>query len=87
MERTTGGAADIVAAIQASGKTPQAWMSSYARLFAKIAKTRRFPALSKFVAAGVFDTYDDPDDEFIFGLDRILDGIDALITKRTPPSP
>jgi hypothetical protein len=74
--------ADIVAAIQASGKTPQAWMSSYARLFAKIAETRRFPALSKFVAAGVFDTYDDPDDEFIFGLDRILDGIDALITAR-----
>lgn len=79
--------ADIVAAIQASGKTPQAWMSSYARLFAKIAETRHFPALSKFVAAGVFDSYDDPDDEFIFGLDRILDGIDALITKRTPPNP
>jgi AcrR family transcriptional regulator len=74
--------ADIVAAIQASGKTPQAWLSSYARLFAKIAETRRFPALSKFVAAGVFDTYDDPDDEFIFGLDRILDGIAALVTAR-----
>jgi AcrR family transcriptional regulator len=78
--------ADITAAVQASGKTPEAWISAYARLFAKIAETRHFPALSKFVAAGVFDTYDDPDDEFIFGLDRILDGIEALITKRTRAS-
>jgi AcrR family transcriptional regulator len=79
--------ADITAAVQASGKTPDDWMAAYARLFVKIAETRHFPALSKFVAAGVFDTFDPPDDEFIFGLDRILDGIEALITKRTPANP
>ena len=27
--------------------------------------------------------HDDPDDEFIFGLERILDGLDALV--RHPP--
>jgi hypothetical protein len=35
------------------------------------------------VAAGVFDAEDGPNDEFIFGLDRILDGIEDLIRSRT----
>jgi len=40
---------------------------------------RRFPALTAFIASGVFDVADGPDDEFIFGLDRILDGIEVLV--------
>ncbi len=40
---------------------------------------QRFPALAAFLASGTFDVADDPDDEFIFGLDRILDGVAALI--------
>jgi len=74
--------ADIEAAIRASRTTPQEWMSSYARMLTKVADPRRFPAISKFVAAGVFDTADDPDDEFIFGLERLLDGIDVLVRSR-----
>jgi AcrR family transcriptional regulator len=79
--------ADLTAALQASGKAPDEWMSSYGRLLAKVTDPQRFPALSKFMAAGVFDVADPPDDEFIFGLDRILDGIAALVSKRTPPNP
>jgi hypothetical protein len=30
----------------------------------------------------VFDVHDDPDDEFTFGLERILDGVGALIGGR-----
>jgi hypothetical protein len=30
----------------------------------------------------VFDTADDPDDEFTFGLERLLDGIEALLRTR-----
>jgi AcrR family transcriptional regulator len=75
--------ADIEAAIQASGASPQDWMSSYARMLTKLADPDRFPALTEFIAAGVFETYDDPDDEFTFGLDRILDGIQALVLART----
>jgi AcrR family transcriptional regulator len=74
--------ADIEAAIRASGTTPQEWMASYGRMLTKVADPQRFPAISKFVAAGVFDTADDPDDEFIFGLERLLDGIDALVRSR-----
>jgi AcrR family transcriptional regulator len=71
--------ADIGAAIQASGLSPNEWMSSYPRMLAKLTDPQRFPALSDFIAAGVFEIADDPDDEFIFGLDRILDGVEHLI--------
>jgi AcrR family transcriptional regulator len=71
--------ADIEAAIRTSGQDPSAWMSSYADLLRRLADPQRFPALSAFLAAGVFDAADNPDDEFIFGLDRILDGVEVLI--------
>ena len=75
--------ADIEAAIRASGTSPGDWMSSFGRTLAKLADPVRFPALTEFIAAGVFDQFDDPDDEFIFGLDRILDGIGALVRRRS----
>jgi AcrR family transcriptional regulator len=86
-EASTG--TDVAAAIRASGRTPDDWMSSYGRMLAKLADPQRFPALSKFIAAGVFDVYDGPDDEFIFGLERIADGIDGLVRARSaaPPGP
>src|SRR5712671_4362722 len=45
---------------------------------------RRFPALTAFIAAGVFEAADEPDDEFVFGLDRILDGVGVLVERITP---
>jgi hypothetical protein len=48
-------------------------------MLAELADPLRFPALTRFIAAGVFEFADDPDDEFIFGLDRILDGVAVLI--------
>jgi AcrR family transcriptional regulator len=74
--------ADIEAAVRASGKTPDDWMASYARTLVLLADPQRFPALTKFIAAGVFDRADPPDNEFAFGLDRILDGLAALIRGR-----
>jgi AcrR family transcriptional regulator len=76
--------ADIAAAIGASGLSPPEWMASYPRMLATLTDAQRFPALTAFIAAGVFETDDGPDDEFIFGLGRILDGIEVLI--QTPPS-
>jgi hypothetical protein len=54
-------------------------MASYPRMLGQLADPRRFPALTAFIAAGVFETADGPDDEFIFGLGRILDGVGVLI--------
>ena len=70
---------DIEAAIRASGQTPDEWMSSYARTITRLADPQQFPALTKFIAAGVFDRADPPDTEFSFGLERILDGIATLV--------
>ena len=71
--------ADIAAAVQASGLAPDEWMASYPRMLSQLTDPQRFPALTAFIAAGVFDVYDDPDDEFIFGLNRILDGVAVLV--------
>jgi AcrR family transcriptional regulator len=75
--------ADIEAAVRASGQTPDQWMSSYARTLARLADPVRFPAISTFIAAGVFERADPPDAEFSFGLERVLDGIGALISSRS----
>jgi AcrR family transcriptional regulator len=74
--------ADIESAIRASGVTPDEWMAAYPRMLTELTDPQRFPALAKFIAAGVFDVHDDPDDEFIFGLERILDGVGALVRRR-----
>jgi AcrR family transcriptional regulator len=73
---------DLEATVRAAGVTPDEWMAAYPRMLTKLADPGRFPALTKFIAAGVFDRADDPDDEFIFGLERILDGIEVLISSR-----
>jgi AcrR family transcriptional regulator len=74
--------ADIQDAISSSGATPDEWMAAYPRMLTKLAEPGRFPALATFIAAGVFDSHDDPDDEFTFGLERILDGVGVLIGSR-----
>ena len=79
--------ADIYAAIRACGAAPDEWMSAYGRLLAKLTDPQLFPAITQFIASGVFETFDPPDQEFIFGLDRILDGIEGLVTERSAPPP
>jgi AcrR family transcriptional regulator len=73
--------ADIAAAVAASGMGLDEWMASYPRMLSQLTDPRRFPALTAFIAAGVFDAADGPDDEFVFGLDRILDGVGALVSR------
>ena len=76
--------ADIAAAVAASGLGVDEWMASYPAMLTQLTDQRRFPALTAFIAAGVFDTADGPDDEFVFGLDRILDGVGVLVERITP---
>jgi AcrR family transcriptional regulator len=77
-------AADMQEATQAAGSTPEEAMGSYGRLLTRLIDADRFPALSAAIAAGVLDqTNDDPDAEFLFGLERLLDGIDTLVRSRT----
>ena len=73
-----------VAAAQAAGRAqPDAeMMGAYGRLLARLTDPERFPALHAVIAAGVFDEPDDGEYDFVFGLARVLDGIETLIEQR-----
>jgi hypothetical protein len=70
---------EINARIRAAGSTSPQAMATYGRLLAQLTSADRFPALHSVISAGVFDQPDDPDAEFVFGLERVLDGIESLI--------
>jgi AcrR family transcriptional regulator len=80
-------AADIGAASAAPGTPKQEIMPRWGRLLATLTDQERFPALHAALASEAFDQDDDPDAEFVFGLDRLLDGIGALVRARTEDLP
>jgi AcrR family transcriptional regulator len=43
----------------------------------------QYPSLARAVASGIFEDGSTPEDDFAFGLDRVLDGIEALIARRS----
>jgi AcrR family transcriptional regulator len=82
--------ADLAEAARAAGSGEQAAMSGYGRLLARLTDAERFPALHAVIEAGVLDEPErpeDPDAEFVFGLERVLDGVEALVRARTPGQP
>lgn len=53
----------------------------YATTLSRLIDPLRFPAVTAAMAAGAIDDdTDDPDEEFRFQLERLLDGVQALIT-------
>jgi AcrR family transcriptional regulator len=62
--------------------TPHDAMRGYGDTLRRLTDADRFPALHAVLDAGVFDQADPPDDEFAFGLERILDGIETLVRAR-----
>ena len=54
----------------------------YARVLAQLADRERFPAIRALLDARVFEREGTIDDDFEFGLDRILDGIALLVRTR-----
>jgi AcrR family transcriptional regulator len=77
--------AQIAEAQRAAGTTDQQAMLDYGRILGLLADRQRFPELAAVVATGVLSKADDWDDEFSFGLDRILDGIGALVNAQDQP--
>jgi AcrR family transcriptional regulator len=55
-------------------------MPAWGRLLARLTDPADFPALHKALGSEAFAHDDDPDDEFVFGLERVLDGIGALVS-------
>ncbi|WP_141576716.1 TetR/AcrR family transcriptional regulator [Actinomadura sp. WMMA1423] len=69
---------DVANFASAEGKSDQEATSAYARLLEKLVTPARFPALTAVIMAGVMDRQESADAEFLFGLERFLDGIAVL---------
>jgi AcrR family transcriptional regulator len=78
--------ATLTAELMEAGFISDEQMMGYSRLLATLADPDRFPALHRLLDAGVFDRADPPEKEFGFGLERILDGVEALVSARDLPS-
>ncbi|WP_433057706.1 TetR/AcrR family transcriptional regulator [Dactylosporangium sp. CS-033363] len=74
---------DIDAAAQAAGGTTEQAMFEYGRLLVLLADPVRFPAVGELIASRVLETSNTrPDDDFDFGIERLLDGLEALMRSR-----
>jgi AcrR family transcriptional regulator len=74
--------ADFAVAAATAGSVLEQVMPAYARTPLRLTDAERFPALHEAIASGAFDDDDDLDAEFDFGLERLLDGIAALVSAR-----
>jgi AcrR family transcriptional regulator len=65
----------------AAGAAGEQVMPQYGTMLAAVLPDGRFPAIRRAIASGALNDDDDLDQEFDFGLVRLLDGIDALIRE------
>ncbi|MFF5895591.1 TetR/AcrR family transcriptional regulator [Streptomyces argenteolus] len=75
---------DIAAAVEAKGVPPQEVMAQWERTVRRLADPVHHPALTRLLDSGVMDEPDAPDHDFVFGLERVLDGVELLIGKGEP---
>jgi AcrR family transcriptional regulator len=73
---------DVQSRFLDAASTPDDAMRRYGDTLRRLTGPDRYPALHAVLAAGVFDRADPPEQEFAFGLERILDGIEALVRAR-----
>ncbi|MFI6480114.1 TetR/AcrR family transcriptional regulator [Nonomuraea sp. NPDC050663] len=75
------GAVDVARAEQATGLSDEQWWAAHAPFLARIADTTRYPVAARVgqAAGEAHQAAYDPDHAFEFGLERILDGVAALV--------
>lgn len=75
---------DITSQYARAGSTPAEVGEQYQALLVQLVTRERFPHLHDALFAGLLNDGSAEDDlEFEFGLQRVLDGIDALVRSRT----
>jgi AcrR family transcriptional regulator len=74
--------ADMGIAARVSGIAPEDVGRGYSELLDRVTDPARFPAIHALLAAKVFAGDGALADDFRFGLDRILDGVDVLVRAR-----
>ncbi|WP_405404512.1 TetR/AcrR family transcriptional regulator [Streptomyces sp. NBC_01104] len=73
---------DLGAAVEARGVSETEVMEGYGRTLERLVDPVRHPSLTRLLASEVMWAPDAPDYEFTFGLERVLDGIEALVRSR-----
>ncbi|MGC5345743.1 TetR/AcrR family transcriptional regulator C-terminal domain-containing protein [Streptomyces sp. DT171] len=76
---------DLATAVEARGVSPQEVRDGYARTLDRLVDPVRHPALSQLLVSET-RTPHDPGHEFTFGLERVLDGVEALIGRQNRPT-
>ena len=71
--------AQIDAAVRASSRADADAVTGYGQLLRVLLDPQRFPELTTVATSGVMDKADPWDENFEFGLERILDGVDVLV--------
>lgn len=72
----------LAAAMRATGDTDETFLLGYSTQLAMLTDAEDFPALHGVIDAGVFDEpVEDTDEDFRFGLERILDGIEVIVPR------
>nr|WP_119293953.1 TetR/AcrR family transcriptional regulator C-terminal domain-containing protein [Streptomyces sp. YIM 130001] len=78
---------DLDAAYTANGLTPDVVLRRYARTLTHLTTPERNPAVTRLLNSDVFayaaGPDEDADTDFHFGLERVLDGVAALVERRT----
>lgn len=82
-------AAEAARAADATGKSEEEWWYEREPILAEVLVPERFPVLNRLGAEGGFDVPEDTPnynlrfvlDDFEFGLQRLLDGIEALVAS------
>ncbi|WP_431782647.1 TetR/AcrR family transcriptional regulator [Streptomyces chumphonensis] len=74
--------ADLASAARRSGGTVEEASAAYGRLLARLADPERFPEVRRVVDSGVLTGPQAEDEEFEFGLARVLDGVEVMVEER-----
>jgi AcrR family transcriptional regulator len=72
--------ADLGAAAAASGDPDVS--GAWSRVITRVTDAERFPALHRALASGVLGEDDNPDEDFSWRLERVLDGVEVLVRER-----
>jgi AcrR family transcriptional regulator len=74
--------ADVHARLTAIGPTPDDAMRAHTEQLRRLLDPERFPATTALISSDAFERADPPEQEFAFGLERLLDGVGVLVRSR-----
>jgi AcrR family transcriptional regulator len=77
-------AAEAVQVEKDSGVSEGQWWSERTQFWEEIFDVESFPTMTEVWESGGFN---EPEDDFEFGLERVLDGIESLVHERQPADP